>query len=811
MRHLTPTLLVISLFFSTFLSAQTNQLHVAVSGHESYQSLPDVSVFLDKTKYGGVTNAQGGYTFTDIPEGSYSLVVKSIGFITQRRDITIAEGQNDALFISLEENITTLPEVAVSSSTLTGGLARATAIGGSATYLSPKVLAEQKQTDIGRILREVPGVSVQDEDGFGLRPNIGMRGTGSERSSKISLMEDGILLAPAPYAAPAAYFFPTAGRMQGIEVVKGSSQIEFGPYTTGGALNLISTAIPNEFSGLIDVQAGEYNTKQLHAYVGNSGENFDFLVESFQYGSDGFKELDGGGTTGFQKADYLAKLQYRFGENAWRNTLSFKIASSSEESEETYLGLTAQDFDATPYRRYAASQNDLMTTQQEQYSLRYSAEIGNRWQLTSVLYRNNFHRNWYKLDKVNGTSISSILSDPAANDSAYQVLTGRNSATDAVALKANNRSYYAQGWQTTASYQFYTEKASHLIKGGIRLHQDQIDRFQWVDGYQMTDGNLFQTSAGTPGTESNRIETANAVAAHLLYQIERGALTITPGLRNEQVRIKREDFGKEDPDRTGTNLSERENRVSAWIPGVSADYQFDENMNLFAGIHKGFAPPGSAEGTNPEESWNYETGIRGAMQSFQWTAVLFFNDYENLLGVDLSAGGGAGTGDLFNGGTAQSYGLELSAQYDLLNGSNSMWRLPVRFNYTFTQAQFTNSFDSDFEPWGSVESGDQLPYLAQHRFNYTVSVEYGKWDMHLSGQWQSESRAVAGQGAIPANELIPSFHVLDLSLEYHMNPFVEIYGTIRNVTNEVYLVSLRPAGGRPGLPQLAQIGLRASF
>ena len=811
MSKRTPTLLLFSLLFSMLLSAQSNQVNVTISGPESFQALPDVSVYLDKTKYGGVTNAQGTYSFNDLPEGTYSLVIKSIGFITQRRELIILDGQNEDLAFSLEENITTLPEVAVSSTTLTGGLARATAIGGSATYLSPKVLAEQKQTDIGRILREIPGVSVQDEDGFGLRPNIGMRGTGSERSSKISLMEDGILMAPAPYAAPAAYFFPPAGRMQGIEVVKGSSQIEFGPYTTGGALNLISTAIPNEFSGLIDVQAGEYNTKQLHAYVGNSGENFDFLVESFQYGSDGFKELDGGGTTGFQKADYLAKLQYRFGGNAWKNTLSFKIASSSEESEETYLGLTADDFEAAPYRRYAASQNDLMTTQQEQYSLRYSAEIGNRWQLTSVLYRNDFHRNWYKLDKVNGTSISTVLADPSENDSAYQVLTGANSEADALSLKANNRSYFAQGWQTSASYQFYTVKTSHLIKGGVRLHQDQIDRFQWVDGYQMTEGNLFQTSAGTPGTESNRIETANAVAAHVLYQIERGAWTITPGLRNEQVRIKREDFGKEDPNRVGSNLSERENQVSAWIPGISGDFRFDETTNLFAGIHKGFAPPGSAEGTNPEESWNYEVGIRGAQHALQWTAVLFFNDYENLLGVDLSAGGGAGTGDLFNGGTAQSYGLELSAQYDLLNASRGKWRLPVRFNYTFTQAQFTNSFDSDFDPWGSVESGDQLPYLAQHRLNYTVSVEYGKWDMHLSGQWQSESRAVAGQGTIPQNELIPSFHVLDLSLEYHMNPFVEIYGTIRNVTNEVYLVSLRPAGGRPGLPQLAQIGLRASF
>ena len=124
-------------------------------------------------------------------------------------------------------------------------------LSGSGSYVNQKMLNTFKETDISKVLSYVPGVNFRPEEGHGLRPNISLRGTYSDRSSKITLMEDGLLISPAPYTSSAAYYFPSMGRMSGVEVLKGPSSIQYGPYTIGGAINLISTPIPEKKSGYI--------------------------------------------------------------------------------------------------------------------------------------------------------------------------------------------------------------------------------------------------------------------------------------------------------------------------------------------------------------------------------------------------------------------------------------------------------------------------------------------------------------------------------------------------------------------------------
>ncbi len=120
-------------------------------------------------------------------------------------------------------------EVVVSTGQMLGSKFEARNRTGSAYYISPQEIQRMGYTDINRLLKSVPGVNVYEEDGFGLRPNISLRGTKAERSERISLMEDGMLIAPAPYAAPAAYYFPNMARMQAWRCSKAAAKCNMAP------------------------------------------------------------------------------------------------------------------------------------------------------------------------------------------------------------------------------------------------------------------------------------------------------------------------------------------------------------------------------------------------------------------------------------------------------------------------------------------------------------------------------------------------------------------------------------------------------
>jgi Fe(3+) dicitrate transport protein len=697
--------------------------------------------------------------------------------------------------------------------TVTGSQDKAVKTAGSAYLLQGEKLEETKVgfDDIHRMLRRVPGVNIQEEEGYGLRPNISFRGNPSERSNTITLMEDGVLIAPAPYSAPAAYYFPTAGRMEGIEIIKGAGSIKYGPRTTGGSLNLLSTSIPDDFKLKGTVGFGSNDTKKMHFNTGNSYKYGGWMLETYQTETSGFRNLDGGGDTGFDLQDYVGKFRVNTDKDKpFYQQLEVKLGYYTQGSNETYLGLTRDDFRENPYRRYAASQNDRIEVDHYQMQAQHYFELSDSIDITTTGYLNRTSRSWYKLDSVGGASLSNILDRPGEFADQYSWITGNNSPDGAMSVRDNARDYYSRGVQTVVSAEVSTGPLEHGLEFGARFHQDEEDRFQRDDRYRMDNGSLVLTSPGAPGSQSNRIGSAEAIALHVIDDIKMGKLTVSPGLRYETINFRRHDFGRNDPTRSGENESVDRSGISAFIPGVGVSYDLTNELTGFAGVHKGFSPPGptNLEGVKEEESINYEIGTKYSYQSFLSQFVFFYTDYDNLLGQDSLSSGGIGTGDLFNLGKARAFGVELSSEYDLAELVELPFSMPVFGNYTYTNARLSSSFDSNF--FGQVNSGDHIPYIPDHQFALGTAVKHEKWgSLGVRAHFVNTMKTAGGTSELGSAPKTDSYLIFDASAETpDFYRGARFYVDALNLFDREYAVALRPSGFRPGLPFTVIAGIR---
>lgn len=719
---------------------------------------------------------------------------------------------------SLQRNLQTVTIVGDKSKTLPG----------SGQYINRQTLDKLNQVNVNNVLRLVPGVNIRDEEGFGLRPNIGLRGTAVNRSAKITLMEDGVLIAPATYADPAAYYFPTFARMQGIEVLKGSSQVKYGPYTVGGAVNLISRSMPNEFEAQALVSYGLFGNNQQQVWVGDSRNQFDYVFEVNRIASNGFKQLDGGGPTGFERRDGMAKLRWHTLATAKvQQSLTLKLVSMSELGHESYLGLTYADYKQNRNRRYAVTQRDLLNMEHNHMALSHVITPAKGLKIQTTAYYSTTNRNWQRVNAIEGVNVSSILNNYDSLEKQYQIMKGL--ANGAVDVQGANRMYYSTGLQSAANYQFATRQFEHDVQVGIRIHADQANRYATKMGYAMTDGVMVQTNAGILGNQENQVRQAEAIAGFVSYALSYRKLKIVPGVRVESIAFHFKNYGTNDNARIGSQLTTAKNNLVLALPGIGVQYEINQTANVFAGVHKGFSPPGMpvvnsvGEQAQSELSTAYEIGYRYDDAAWHIQAIGFFNNYRNILGSDNVSGGGLGTGNMFNAGNAHIVGLEALIQYNVLHAThNAKSKLPVGISYTYTQARFQEAFVNAGGDWGSgnIQHNDFIPFVTPHLFTAHASLEYPRWNCNVLSRFTGITRVKPSQGelVLPSllNELneinaLPAFLIIDVSANYNVNKTITLFTQVGNVTNSKSIVANLPQGYRPNMPFNALFGLKAKL
>jgi Fe(3+) dicitrate transport protein len=679
---------------------------------------------------------------------------------------------------------------------------------GSLHIIKPEKLQRFELDDPQAILQTVPGVYGRGEDGFGLRPNLGLRGANPDRSKKTTLLEDGILFGPAPYSAPAAYYFPLMTRMQTVRVLKGPSAIQTGPQTVGGSVDLITRDIPAAETFGLDVAGGQYLYGKAHGFFGASTERMGFLVEGTHLRSDGFKQLDGGGNTGFNRNEWMAKARYRLvPEGPVRQSLQLKLGYSSEASNETYLGLSDADFLASPLRRYGASQFDHMQWHRTQLVLSHVLESGSLVVTTSA-YRQDLDRTWRKVNSFRGASIADVLADPesARNAIYYGVLTGQiDSSTreETLLIGPNHRVFVSQGLQSVARWSTTTGPLAHSVEVGARYHYDSIARVHTQDGFRMVGGELVPEGEPTETTANNK-DSTHALALHATDAVAWGPLIVTPGVRLELIRSKSTDR------LAGTQQT---GALAVLMPGVGVYGALNPALGVFGGVYRGFSPPapGQPETVLPETSINYEAGARWARRGERLEVVGFFNDYANLTDI-CTFSNGCLNDDLdrqLDAGAAHIYGAEAYAEKTFRPGGGVT--LPLSLAYTFTQTRLLEDFRSADPQFGQVRAGDELPYVPRHQLFATVGVEGARWGAYLNTTFIDTMREQAGQGEIPEGEKTGAQLTFDVNANWNLTSWGQLYLSARNVLDQQVIVSRRPYGARPNAPRTVLVGFKLSL
>jgi len=699
---------------------------------------------------------------------------------------------------------------------------------GSAYVLTPQELAKFTRTNANDILRTVPGVYVREENATGFFPRIGVRASASGRSNRISLLEDGIPAAMAPYANNNAYYFPNLGRISSIEVLKGPEVLLHGPQTTSGVVNLISTPIPRTAQGHANIEIGAFNTRKIHLDYGATVGQWGFLLETYQAETDGPLEIERSKrTSGYDINEYVGKLRWTSAEDApYQQQFDLKLHYDVEYGDVSYVGQTDADFRENPNRRYGFSELERMDRGRKSASARYHFAFNDQHWLDTTAYWMKTYRYYKRVNQINGLNLGAGVGGnagrvntgaPGAN-LIYDIMHGADTThANGIRYGHNHQRFTVKGVQVESHNLFTTGTVEHELISGLRYSRETPENAVKRRGntiYQQINGSLVFQSMAVATPSKGEVK---ALEAWIGDRINFGAVTLLPVIRHERIDSKANLVENATAAQIAARLS---NSLDKTTFGLGATWALDQQWTLLGGVHQGFAAPGNGvgRGTKGEESLNFELGARYRDTWGGVDAVAFYSDYDNALRQCLFAnpctnpdpnGQPITDGSTQQDGAKKVQGLELSAFANLYQGGD--FSVPLRFAYTYTDSEYTGSADLTT----GVQKGDVMEYTPEHVASLQLGVEgLSGFSSHLAlnytdSAWTSNTAKRAGVD----NRFLStqSLFTVDLVAAYQVSEAASFYARIDNIFDEQRITHRGADGARGNAPRWLSVGLKYQF
>mgnify|MGYP003859015333 FL=1 len=444
--------------------------------------------------------------------------------------------------------------------------------------------------------------------------------------------------------------------------------------------------------------------------------------------------------------------------------------------------------------------------------------VNPRFSLQTTAFGYTISRNWQRQDftfnAATPNKSGQIWGDAGVSNGAIYMLNSSGN---------RNRNFAVAGIEPQLKWEYTFLNTQNELQSGIRYLYEQAEE-QFVLGQQ--------ANASAGDMRDSEVRRGNALSFYAQNKITiNPKLSLNVGVRYENFNYERQilrgrfTFNNQVLVRD-TNLVAN-NNVQSIIPGAGVNYAWSDNLQFFAGIHKGFAPPRIKDAINSsglpynldaEISTNYEVGSRFKMGEFlDIELTAFAMDFENqLIPVSVSSGNANASG-IVNGGETMHKGIEAGFKFDLSKVLGIQNSINIESNATFQNSYYTaNRFVASNGSTFNVK-GYQLPYSPRVMINSAITyspdrgIGFKLATNYISSQFSDELNSIL-PGANGRSGKIGSRVITDFNLFYQVpKRKLSVYIAAKNIGDVRYISTRRPEGIRVGLPRLITAGLEISL
>lgn len=771
----------------TALFAQNNGTIKGTIVTSDGQPAAYVTVRIDRSKWGGISNENGEYIIQHVKPGSWTLKVSAVAAATQEKVITVTAGQTLQVDFVLDQSAEQLKEVIVSTKNLNKEnrfVAKMPLknLENPQVYstVSSEIMKQQGITSYDDAMRNVPGITRTWE-------STGRAGDGASYFALRGFDAQPTLINGLP-GLTSGNLDPA--NIEEIEVIKGPSGTLFGGsfYSYGGMINTVTKKPHYDFGGEVAYNVGSFGLHRVTADVNiplSKKEKIALRVNTAYHTEKSFQDA------GFKKSFYIApSLVYEVNDR-----LSFHVMTEILQEERAAPPIFFHSDRVSPLDFTSIEElnlnNKLSFTSNElsiknpRFNLQAQMlyKLSDQWTSQTVFSRG----------RVKSDGIYTYIWDDVAGDNWFShYFHIEDQVTNTTDIQQNFNGDFKIGGLR-----------NRLLVGLDFFHRHVVDKGSgWASARNVTpQGDVNYADPFNPGDTLPSVYLTRASINDLLAPLDpsdsdiknssysayaSNVLNITPGLM-VMVSLRADYFdskgekGATDDDYSQFALSPKFGVV--YQPIIDKVSLFANYMNAFINV----APQqvSDADGSNqrvksfrPEHADQLEFGVKANLFSDKLHATISVYDIKVS---DRVMPDPANPLNSIQGGKVGSKGFEVELSANPVTGLNLI------AGYSFNETKVIAGDKNDFYSEAGRSPGGQGPQnlanlWATYRF---ITGKLKNFGLGIGGNYASRYKVI--DNSVTGIFYLPSYALLNGSVFYNSNKF-RVTLNVNNINNEQYYI-----------------------